>query len=201
MVQDIPNAFIYGELDEKYAQKFKLDTMDQINYMSKTIDDFRNFFKPNKQKERFCVKKSVEKAYNLLKDAMLSSNITVEIKFTELDAYAFGYPNEFAQVVVNILSNAKDVLALKTNRRLIIAEVSNINGEIKLSICDNAGGVSEEIAHRIFEPYFTTKDKTDGTGLGLYMSKIIIEENMGGKLSVRNKNEGACFDILVQAAV
>ncbi|MEY4504006.1 MAG: hypothetical protein RL154_298, partial [Pseudomonadota bacterium] len=195
-IQDVPMALQFGELNIEYAQSFSKESMAIIQYMSQTIEDFRNFFKPEKEKVHFDVKDSVKKAIMLAKDGLNAMFISLEIEIPDYEINILGYPSEFAQVILIILNNSKDALSEKhgSDRRIRI-KLAQENSVISVSICDNAGGIPEDIIDKIFEPYFTTKHQAQGTGLGLYMSKMIVENNMGGKLLVSNGVEGACFRV------
>jgi len=132
-----------------------------------------------------------------MEDSFRNQDIAIEVS-TKSDPVIFGYRNEYAQVLLNVLNNARDVLL---ERKIVGAKVTiNIfteGGRAVVTISDNAGGVPGEIMGKIFDPYFTTKGPQAGTGVGLFMSKTIIEKNMGGRLSVRNIGEGAEFRIEV----
>ncbi len=200
LIQDFKDAYSCGEVDDKYIDNTVISTMEQISFMSKTIDDFRNFFVPSKRKVLFNVKSAIDELFSMFLHVFHKSNIDVSTK-TATDAILLteGYPNEFKQVLLNILNNSKDAIASKIStstktRGTIEININNSEDKSKIiiSIRDNGGGVPEDILERIFEPYFTTKE-AGGTGLGLYMSKTIIETNMGGMLRVGNAKGGAEF--------
>jgi two-component system C4-dicarboxylate transport sensor histidine kinase DctB len=175
-----------------------IDKSDKmIDFMSNTIDDFRNFYKPDKQKENFSILNSCEKALNLVNATLQDGRINLILDIKD-DKEIFGYPREYSQVILNLISNARDILVEKKIKNPKIILTLKSRGSLSIvEIEDNAGGIKEENLDLIFDPYFTTKDSSKGTGLGLYISKLIIERNMGGELSVRNENNGAIFKIVV----
>jgi len=186
------NKFTKEYLEGKIKEANKL-----TSYMSQTISDFQNFFKPQGEKECFSIEKACKDAYFILESSLKYHGIKVDFE-VEQDSDVYGYKNEYSQVILNILSNAKDVLLERQ------VENPSINVQIKegenftiVKIKDNGGGVKAEILDKIFEPYFTTRHKTQGTGIGLYMSKNIIERNMNGYINVRNVDDGALFTIKV----
>ncbi len=187
------------EILENTELMTKLKEMENnIQYMSKTIDDFMRFYHPGKKKTHFSVSDVIEHALTIMEPMMKKAGIT--IGFNDLDSsYVSGYMNEYTQVVVSLLTNAKDVLIQRNieNASINIA-LSEEDGNIILAISDNAGGIPKEHIHRVFDPYFTTKHKSMGTGLGLYISKMIVEKNMGGILNVKNIREGALFTIVME---
>ena len=170
-------------------------SMDLIQHMSKTIDDFRNYFRPDKEKIEFKVGETIENTLSLLEGSLKDPKIIVEIVAKD-NPVIYGYQNEFTQVLLNILINARDTLTERAiaDPRVTITICSE-GGCVVVTVADNAGGIPEEIIDRIFDPYFTTKASDKGTGVGLFMSKTIIEKNMGGKLAVRNIANGAEFRI------
>jgi signal transduction histidine kinase len=193
LVQDIKDAYEYEELDNEYIENFVNESMDKINFMSTTIDNFRNFFKPNKHKEQFSVKKSLESSIYLMKETFTNENIKLNLSITKEDFLLEGYQNEFSQATINILNNAKDILLDKvdiSNRAIWVTFDAKSR---VLSFEDSGGGINLELMNKIFEPYFTTKHQSLGTGIGLYMVKMIIQENMNGKISVENTKNGAKF--------
>ena len=166
-----------------------------INSMSNTIDTFRNFFEPTKNKNLFKVEHSIENTLEILSSTLRFYNIEVVKEIID-DVEIYDYENEFSQVLLNIITNARDALVSnKIEKPIIKVNVSKIENNVIVKIKDNANEINEEIIDRIFEPYFTTKGKGTGTGIGLYMSKLIIEKNMNGKLTVKNDNNGAVFII------
>ena len=169
---------------------------DTIIYLSETIDDFQSFFKPNKKEEIKNICELVERGTNFalprLKVADIELHYSCHKKIPILT-----YPNEFAQVVINLINNAIDaLLENKIGDPNIYVDIHESKEHIEVSIEDNAGGIEEEIINRIFEPYFSTKGK-NGTGLGLYMSKMIIEKELQGTLEIVNTKRGACFSIKI----
>jgi signal transduction histidine kinase len=169
--------------------------MDILLYMSQTIDDFRSFFVKDRLKKEFVLQEVVEKTLHLTKSAFIDKNITVSLE-ADPDVRATGYPNEYAQALLNILYNARDVLlerAVAVPR--IEITIKRTEGRSLVTVQDNGGGIGAEVMPRIFEPYFSTKGPSQGTGIGLYMAKTIIEHNMGGKLTAANTGTGAEFSI------
>ena len=167
-----------------------------IEKMSHTIDDFMGFFRSDKSKTEFNINDVVIETVNLLEASIKNNFIDVNIIQDKSNLSFNGYKGEFTQVILNLLSNAKDILLeRKIENPKIDIELSSTSDNIIIKIIDNAGGIPENIMQKIFEPYFTTKEEGKGTGIGLYMSKMIIEENIGGKLSVENYKDGACFII------
>ncbi len=203
IVQDIKDAYNHGELDRKYLSNNVQEAVAQIHFMSKTIDDFRNFFKPTIEETYFPVDTAIKEVIALLSSQLGSADINVELVIEENVSLGIkGYLNEFMQVIMNLLHNSRDaVLELKNRRRQsyinkpITISVCNRGNKIVVSIGDHGGGIAKDIIDRIFEPYFTTKEEGKGTGVGLYMSKVIIENNMRGKLYVDNISDGALFTI------
>lgn len=166
-------------------------TVDNIvrvtKHLSQTIDDFRNFFKNSKEKQEFSIKKVISKNLNLMDSAFKSNDITVQVHMIK-DKIIYGYENELTQAVLNILNNAKDVLKesnIKSEKYIFINGFSTPEYFV-LSIRDNGGGIKSEIISKIFEPYFTTKHKSLGTGIGLYMTRQIINDHMRGSIEVKN---------------
>ena len=176
----------------------KLEVIEDLTqYMSNTIDNFQNFFNPDKEKTTFSLKEIINDSLNIMKGTLSSNFIIVKMNVDE-SLKLKGYPLELQQVIVVLLSNAND--ALKTREVTspnIIINLEEHTDTYQLSIEDNAGGVKIENIEQVFEPYYTTKHKSQGKGIGLYMAKMIIEEGMNGKLSVENKNNGACFKIKI----
>ncbi|MGB5791565.1 sensor histidine kinase [Poseidonibacter sp.] len=178
---------------------------DSAQYLSKTIDDFRNFFSPNKEKTTFLIKNTFEKTLNLLEAQFHSKDIDIITNIEDLELYTI--ENELIQALINILNNAKDELIKleSEHKKLIFINVRSENKKVIISIKDNAGGVPLENIDRIFEPYFTTKDKSQGTGIGLYMTEEIIVKHLEGLIFVENKNfiyedksyTGALFSIVL----
>jgi len=199
-VQDVSGAYEMGEIDEDYVNKMVSNSMKQIDFMSSTIDDFRSFFTPNKNKEQFSIVQQLNKTIDLLRPQLKAHNITIELSDT--DCEIFGYPNEFQQVALNLINNAKDAILDKQKENNELKGVITISGEkidsdFVLSFLDNGTGIKEEILQKVFEPYFTTKFPQNGTGVGLYMAKEIIERHYYGSISVANKNDGAEFLIRI----
>jgi two-component system, NtrC family, C4-dicarboxylate transport sensor histidine kinase DctB len=197
ILMELETATRFKKVDENhiYSAIEKSDKM--IEFMSNTIDDFRNFYKPDKIKEEFLVSVACSKAINII-DATLK-NFGIELNVdVKNDKKVYGYPTEFAQVILNLLSNAKDVLVEKEIKNPRIDISIDSKGVLStITIKDNAGGIHEKNQELIFDPYYSTKDSSKGTGLGLYISKLIIERNMGGDLSVYNDDEGAVFKIII----
>jgi len=184
-------------LSEEFIDGNVKRTLEIITHMSKTIDDFRYFFKPDNEKVGFRVMETIEKAVSLLDGSFQIHGIRTEVDQTG-DPRINGYPTQFVQVLLNILINARDALiAGHREMPLVRIRVFTEDGKTVVVIADNAGGVPEEIRDKIFEPYFTTKGPDQGTGIGLFMCKTIIEKNMTGHLTVRNIEGGAEFRIEV----
>ncbi|QWR76912.1 sensor histidine kinase [Candidatus Magnetomonas plexicatena] len=205
-VQDFKEAYIHGELDDKYISETVDSTMRQIEFMAKTIDDFRNFFIPSKRKVKFDVKSAIEELLSMFIHIYHRHDVDVTLT-VQPDTLLLteGYPNEFKQVVLNIMNNSKDAIKSRRNSDISISGVIEINiannedkSKVIISLKDYGGGIADDVIDNIFEPYFTTKG-TEGTGIGLYMSKTIIETNMGGSLTVHNVDGGAEFVISLAA--
>lgn len=169
----------------------------QLQYMSQTIEDFRNFSKPNKKKERFFVEEAIKSALNLSEGNLKYAKVKVEFHSEEEHA-VFGMRHEMMQVFMNLIKNVNDVfLEKEIPEPWIKFSVSEEENQIQIRVEDNAGGIDPEIIERVFQPYFSTKEALGGSGIGLYMSKEIIEKSMLGKISVKNSEVGAVFTILL----
>lgn len=194
IVQGLPprEELTQEELDHEVGR-----IMEIILHMSQTIDDFRNFFRMDKEKVRFIANQSVAKAVEFISPSLTSNGIRITVT-EQPEVSVTGYGNEYAQVLLNLLSNAKDILVERgvASPRIDI-RIASSNGRSVVTVTDNGGGISPEVMPKIFDPYFTTKEQTQGTGIGLYMSKIIIEQNMGGSLIAQNVEGGAQFRIEV----
>ncbi len=188
-------AFEDEPFDKKYLKEKIEESNAQLDFMSKTIDNFRDFYKPNKQKEIFYISVAVKKALEIMEPIFESNKIEFEFNVIK-DKQINAYENEYSQVILNILTNAKDVLISRQiqNPKIIIS-INEKNDSIITTILDNAGGIENKYINHIFDPYFTTKQK--GSGIGLYMSKMIIESHFKGKIKVFNKDKGASFSIEV----
>jgi len=171
-------------------QKFKKKSNTIIQGMSATIDDFTNFFKPNKIQENFKIDDAVNSALKFVSDSYIENNI--EVFYTANPTIEINsYKNELIQVLLNIFNNSKDAVIEKGIKKAqLTIRIFDSTENIVIEIQDNAGGIDFNIIHRIFEPYFTTKFKSQGTGIGLYMSKMIIEKSMKGSLSSENRDDG-----------
>jgi len=191
LIQNLEMAYKKNKLNDEFFEKFKKNALIQIDYMSQTIDDFTNFFKKDTKKEFFSPKDIITQALNLM-DARIKQNklqIIMEVKKSE---EIEGYKSEFSQVILNIINNAIDVLKEREikDKKIWI----RIDGK-HIEIEDNAGGIPEKIKDKIFEPYFTTKFQSQGTGIGLYMSRVIITQHFNGELYAYNSKNGAVFVI------
>jgi two-component system CheB/CheR fusion protein len=193
-------SFEKGELDESSLMQYNKSFNDTIQYMSKTIDDFRNFFKPSKEKSNFDIVKSITDTVHMIDAQLKQQGIELRINCTEdtQQLYYYGYPSEFKQVIINLIKNAQDIIKEKKIQGQIEITIKHSDTTLTIEIEDNGGGIEEKIFPKIFEPYFTTKFQSQGTGLGLYMSKTIIERNMGGKLEAKNRKNGALFTITLR---
>jgi C4-dicarboxylate-specific signal transduction histidine kinase len=193
-IQQLPLLYQIGEFSKEMLENSVHKSMGLIKHMSRTIDDFRDFFSPEKEMAEFTVDRAVQKALELVKDSLAERAIVVEVACPE-NLVVNGYLNEYSQVLLNILLNARDAFDVHPcPLPLVRISAQREDGHVTVAIADNAGGIAPEILENIFEPYFSTKG-VQGTGIGLYMSKTIIERNMRGRLTARNIGDGAEFRI------
>jgi PAS domain S-box-containing protein len=199
-ISSLQAAHYNGMLSKAVIERVVTGAGDQIAFMSKTIDDFRNFSKPSKTKGPVDILKAVIGAVKLMEAQMRhnSINLTVKNEVGANSLIVFGYQGEFIHVLVNILANAKDAILENTSAgiaRSIDIVVSGTNGSAVIEIFDSGCGIPEHLLPKIFNPYYTTKGTSSGTGMGLYMSKMIVEKEMDGELKAENTRNGAKFTI------
>ncbi len=217
IIQNIRDAQAHGELDRAYIEHTVQKAMSQVQHMSHTIDDFRRFFQPDKEKTVFDAMQATGDVLSMFSAQLAANDISFQLTchihgktFTKVediiacpDMTLMGFQNEFEHVIMNLLNNAREAIIdyresnsiRRDGSGLIIFKFSNEAGTIIIEVIDSGCGIPETILDRIFEPYFSTKDPSKGTGLGLYMSKVIIEDHMHGRLSARNGDQGAVFII------
>ena len=193
-IEMLEEFYEYGAIDEKFISEFVSKNTNTIRFLSKTITDFSDFFRVNKQKLHFNIKQKIENTLDIVATQLKNNHISLSLKCDDIEAY--GLPGEFQQVILNIINNAKDAIVdKKIDNGKIEISLSKKENQVIIKISDNAGGIPKEILDRIYEPYFTTKEQGSGIGMGLYISKMIIEQNLGGKLYAKNENDGALFII------
>jgi signal transduction histidine kinase len=193
VLANIEDAYRYNDLTETYLHQQVAKGERLVQSMSSTIDDFRNFFKSDDLQQVFEIDHAIKDALGIIESSLKSNHIEVEIH-TPQSVSTSGFEGQYRQVILNILGNAKDALLERhvLNGKIVIT-LAQENDCAVLRIQDNAGGIKDEVIQKIFDPYFTTRPK--GNGIGLYMSKRIIENNMHGELRVNNTGEGAEFVI------
>jgi len=222
-VQEVMDEYLYSSLDEKYLQKFEENSMNLIAHMSDTIDDFREFFLPDITITRFNMLTELSSLVRLISVQIGSRNIEIElfcscgkgtfrcsynndsIDCVNDQIFTEGYPGEFKQVIINLIYNSVDAIEERISKSggekgKIHLELKADEGLLSLKLKDNGSGISEEAFPHIFEPYYTTKEDGKGTGIGLYMSKTIIENHMKGRIYAENSKSGAVFVIEMPAA-
>lgn len=199
------NVLILKNSSKKYDADFFDNRLHKISsysqHLSTTIEDFRGFFKKNKEKEETTFEAVIEDVLNIIQISLDNKNIKVVVDFKYNNRVKI-YANELKQVILNLMKNAEDAL-LEAKPKDPVIRISTYTDENNshnpvLRVEDNGGGIDEEIITKIYDPYFSTKGAKDGTGLGLYMSKIIVEEHCGGTLSVKNNKNGAVFTIAMK---
>ncbi len=195
IIQGLVADYDYGELTREQLQASVQHGMQLIQFMSSTIDDFRNFFKPNRIKSCFKLQTVTRQAISFVSASLEEQQIKALLQVNQ-ELSSFGYPNECTQVLINLLSNARDaLLERRPDSPCITVIIDDSPDGPTITVQDNGGGIPDDILDRVFDPYFTTKEQGKGTGIGLYMAKTIIEKNMGGTLIARNHGPGALFTI------
>ena len=199
IIQNIQFSYEMDELNDEFMNKTVKKANLLTDNMSKTIDDFRNFFKPNKLKEVFDLNISINKSIELLNTAFKYHQIEIVKEFDNDSIKIEGYSNEFSQVIINILNNAKDAfIETSIEDAKIIVRTYVKDSFAFIEIIDNATGIKDDLIEKVFDPYFSTKEEGQGIGIGLYMSKTIVEKNMNSILSAHNnKYSGATFIIQI----
>jgi len=197
VLMNIDSAYEFKELTPKYMDEKVKEGTKLLEYMSHTIDDFKNFFKPDKERSDEQISEVLEHTISLVKKSLDSHSILLELNI-DSDARLMVYRNELLQVIMNLITNAKDALVMgEIAEPKIGVSITEDEESVTISVSDNGGGVEESIQTKIFEPYFSTKGEKSGTGLGLYMAKTIVEGHLNGEITVANSDEGACFSIVL----
>ena len=203
-IASLPGAFYNNLITKAFVDKLVKEADAQIRFMSMTITDFQQYFRPSKSKQAFDVEEAIESALKLIKPQLRQNAITIETNDLAplRECSVFGYKNEFVHVLVNIISNAKDAIKEKAREagqedlsRLIDLRAECRDNTLVLKIRDTGGGVPDSLLSKIFTPYFTTKGRVTGTGIGLYMAKRIVEAEMFGQIRADNVDGGAEFTI------
>lgn len=202
-VASIQSAYFNNLISKEFIEKMVSGADSQIQFMSKTIDDFRHFFRPSKQKSPFNLIASINSVIKLMDPLLEQNDITLSVNnlAENEELIVDGYQSEFVHVLVNILDNAMDsikeqsIRGIESNRRFINIAISTPDQLVEVRVEDSGGGIPEHLLPKIFDPYFTTKGTSSGTGLGLYMAKVIVEKEMKGKLLAENTKVGSSFTI------
>jgi len=197
LTQSMLFSFRNNKLNENIFEERVDKIMEILDTMSVTIDDFRDFFNPNREKMTFAAGKTITKTMSFVENSFQKHNIN--LTFTKTDECLIeGFENQYSQLVMNLLINAKDALVQNCeNDRNVIIRLSSQMGKSCLEVEDNAGGIAADIKEHIFEPYFTTKKEHEGTGLGLYICRTIVEKNMKGSIELKNTPTGTIFYIRI----
>ena len=198
IMQDMEFCFNSGEMDRQKMKAFVRDAIIQVQYMSQTLKDFRNFLKPSTKKTLFCAKKALSEVLDIIGRQIFYAHIDLSVKYLKEEETfpVYGYENEFKQVLLNVINNAKNKIIKVRKGDKIVIELDRELVQTKIVISDDGGLIPEKIIGFIFDPYFTTSK--NGTGLGLYMAKMIIEDKMGGSIRVQNCAQSTVeFTILV----
>ena len=187
IIQSFQTKMQLGKLNQTFLDEKVQDALLLANNMSNTLDDFKNFFSPNKIKSEFFIKDCIEQSLDLSKYLLNQESIEVRL-FIRKNIKINTYYNELSHVFLNIISNSKDALCSNVNKndRIIKIIVNIFKNNLIVNIVDNGGGIQNDILPKIFEPYYTTKYKSAGTGIGLYMTKQIIEKHMNGEITCKN---------------
>jgi two-component system, sensor histidine kinase and response regulator len=200
---NIKDAYQFNTLDAAYLDQAVADGNRLVQKMSTTISDFSNFFRPDKEKCAFSALGQIREAISLVESSFQHGNISIHIDAPH-DFKLLGFPNEYSQVLLNLLSNAKEAILARSQPQFsgpgrVDIALSEHNGQGIVTVTDNGGGIPAEVLDRIFDPYFSTKK--NGSGIGLYMSKMIIERNMNGSITARIIEGGAEFRVCVPLAM
>jgi len=198
VLMNLESAYSFGELDEHYLEEKIKQGNELITYMSETIDDFRLFFSPNQKQIHFDLILYLNRAISIVSASLNYHHIEVQVEGEEGLFFALGLPNEFAQSMLNLLNNSRDALSkIQGKRREIFIKFSKKEDSVLILFSDNGGGIPTHILPKIFEPFVTSNQEYGGSGAGLYITRLIIEQKMGGKIEAYNNKKGACFKILL----
>jgi PAS domain S-box-containing protein len=195
ILQDMEFTYKQDELDEKSMEDFVKESMIQIQYMSKTLRDFRNFLKPSTKKASFCAKKALNEVLEIVGKQIFYAHINLNVTCKQEEVLVYGFKNEFKQVMLNIINNAKNKLIKTKKGKNIDIDIESLANNVKIKISDDGEIIPKDIIDLIFDPYFSTNK--NGTGLGLYMAKVMIEDKMNGKVSAYNYVDKVIFNIIV----
>ena len=194
-VQGLSLKLSLHKFDEEVFTCKLNDVNGYAQYLSQTIDDFRQFFKTSKEKNETTLEEVIERVLGIIRVSLESNSIALELEFHS-HVTLLTHPNELMQVVLNLVKNAEDVLIdANIKNPWIKIRTAQTKRYLSIDVLDNGGGIPPEVIGRIFEPYYSTKTKKDGTGLGLYMSQKIVEEHCGGILRASNTETGAIFTV------
>ncbi len=197
MLSNFEDMVTDEEYDKDYLQSMFVKSRKLISKMSMTIDDFRYFFKPRTKKSAFNVFESIIATSSLCEERIRFHGVVFKV-LGDKEMTIVGYANQLSQVVLNLINNAIDAFQeADNNDKQILVVIRREDEKCVVEFADNAGGIPLDLMDQIFDPYVTTKDMKNGTGLGLYMSKMIIEQNFNGSIEVANRNGGACFRLIM----
>ncbi|XPV67737.1 MAG: ATP-binding protein [Halarcobacter sp.] len=193
---NIKKRFENEKLDKKYLERKINQANEQLNFLSNTVENFKEFYAPSKQKENFSINECIKNTLSILSSDLKKQGTLVNTKFnTHEDIKVYGVKNELSQVLLALISNANEALK-DTFQPYINISVDSTSAEVIINIEDNAGGINKKNMQKIFEPYFTTKQM--GSGIGLYLAKTIIENSFAGKIEHKNTKKGACFSLFIE---
>lgn len=209
-IQSLRMAWERGRLDGGFLESAEADAQKQLYYMSDTIEDFRNFFRPEKVAEQFEVREKIAEVVLLVDAQFANAGVHLEVvdAATGEELLIHGYQNEFKQSVLNLVSNAFDAVVVRNGAGprpagspgLVVVTLRRTEDRVLIEVRDNGCGIPPEFAEKVYEPYFTSKPEGKGTGIGLYMSKLIVEESMGGRISFVSSDGGTVFRIELAAS-
>jgi signal transduction histidine kinase len=198
-IQDMEDGYLHGETDSAHIRDIVQKSMRQVGYLANTIDDFRAFFRMDKAKSVFNIVDSVHELTNLV-SAVAKIN-KIKITTDVQNGHVKGYSNEFKQILLNLVNNSIEAIADKSNRGnndFVHIYNSVENGTMRVFVEDSGGGIPKNLINRLFDPHYTTKSEKDGSGLGLYMTKMIIEKHMNGTINIENIKGGAKVTITLE---
>ena len=186
---------LLDELDTDVLKEDLEGINKQVKYLSDTIDDFRNFFKESKKEEEFILSNVIENSISILEKQFIKLNIELTFQDNCPNTILNTFKSELIQALINIISNAKEAFSSDIQDKFLKVTCDKDKENVYITISDNAGGIKSDVIDKIFDPYFSTKKQKNGTGLGLYVCKIIVCEHLKGNLSVKNKDNGATFKV------